>query len=172
MRIDRVRMMGMALSALLAFGATAHAEDLKIGIVDVEQAVTSTDTGKAARQELESKIKEAEAQLQPMMDRYQAMVKEIEAKQFVLSEDAMRQKRLEVAELQNKIVNRRREIQGQLEVERERLIGPIREKFAAIIADVGRKEGFALILQRGAPGLMYSREALDITDLVVEEFNK
>ena len=34
------------------------------------------------------------------------------------------------------------------------------------------EEGFSLIIQRGAPGVMYTREALDITDLVIENFNK
>lgn len=160
---------GVALLALAA--GPAGAEDTKIAIVDVEQAITGTDEGKAARAELERKIREAEAQLQPMADQFKAMAQEVEAKQFVLSEDAMRQKQLEAAELRNKIENRQREIKGQLEVDRERLIGPLREKLTAIILDLGRKEGYALILARGTPGVMYSREALDITDQVVKAFN-
>jgi len=160
---------GVAMLALAA--GPAGAEDAKIGIVDVEQAITATDEGQAARDELERKIREAEAQLQPMADQFKAMAQEVEAKQFVLSEDAMRQKQLEAAELRNKIENRQREIKGQLEVDRERLIGPLREKLTAIILDLGRKEGYALILARGTPGVMYTREALDITDQVVKAFN-
>lgn len=163
----------LAAGAALLFVAVApaSAEDVKIGIVDVEQAITATDEGKAAREELERKIREAEAQLQPMADQFKAMAQEVEAKQFVLSEDAMRQKQLEAAELRNKIENRQREIKGQLEVDRERLIGPLREKLTAIILDLGRKEGYSLILARGTPGVMYTREALDITDQVVKAFN-
>ena len=163
----------LAAGAALLFVAVAPAgaEDVKIGIVDVEQAITATDEGKAAREELERKIREAEAQLQPMADQFKAMAQEVEAKQFVLSEDAMRQKQLEAAELRNKIENRQREIKGQLEVDRERLIGPLREKLTAIILDLGRKEGYSLILARGTPGVMYTREALDITDQVVKAFN-
>jgi hypothetical protein len=37
---------------------------------------------------------------------------------------------------------------------------------------VGRDNGFALILIRGAPGVLYYKEALDITDVVIERFNK
>ena len=29
-----------------------------------------------------------------------------------------------------------------------------------------------MIFRRGAPGLLYSREALDITDLIVEKYNQ
>jgi len=166
------RVAAAAVAAALALAASpVGAEDLKIGIVDVEQAITATEEGKAARQELERKIREAEAQLQPMADQFKAMAEEVEAKQFVLSEDAMRQKQLEAAELRNKIENRQREIKGQLEVDRERLIGPLREKLTSIILDLGRKEGYSLILARGTPGVMYTREALDITDQVVKAFN-
>ena len=166
-----------AVSIVLALGlclaaASAGAEDTQIGIVDIQQAITATDEGKAAREELERKVREAEAQIQPLIDQLKVMFQEVEAKQFVLSEDAMRKKQLEVAELRNKIENRKREVEGQLEVDRERLIGPLREKLNSIILDIGRKEGFALILQRGTPGVMYSREALDITDKVIAAFNQ
>ena len=160
----------LAVAAMLV-ATSATAEDNRIGVVDIEQAITATDQGKAARDELERKVREAEAQLQPMIDQLKTLFEEAEAKQFVLSEEAMRQKQLEVAELRNKIENRKREVEGQLQVDRERLIGPLREKLNTIILDIGRKGGYALILQRGTPGVMYTREALDITDQVVEAFN-
>jgi Skp family chaperone for outer membrane proteins len=41
-----------------------------------------------------------------------------------------------------------------------------------VINETGRKEGFTMILQRGAAGLIYTREALDITDLIVSKYNE
>ena len=38
--------------------------------------------------------------------------------------------------------------------------------------EIGREQGFSLILVRGAPGVIYYKEALDITDVVIERFNK
>ena len=37
---------------------------------------------------------------------------------------------------------------------------------------IGRDQGFTMIGERGTPGLLYSREALDITDLVIKRFNR
>ncbi len=37
---------------------------------------------------------------------------------------------------------------------------------------MGRDEGFSLIIHRNAPGIMYTKEALDVTDLIIEKFNK
>ncbi len=171
MRVNKaILVIGVAM--LLAWGLGATDESVKIGVVDLDQAVTSTDEGKKARDEFERKKREAEAKLQPLNERAQELWKEFEAKRFVLSDDALFQKQLDLAELKNQIENKRREIQGQLEVDRERLVGPLRTKLGEIVEAIGRDEGFSLILLRNAPGLMYSREALDITDLVIENFNK
>ena len=34
------------------------------------------------------------------------------------------------------------------------------------------EQGFTVIFSRDAPGVLYSREALDITDLVIEKYNQ
>lgn len=171
MRFERALVV-IAAVALFGWGLGASSDPVKIGVVDLEQAVMSTDSGKAAKDEFERKMREAEAKLQPMVEQYQAMLKEVESKKFVLSDSALREKQLDLVERQNEIQAKQREIKGQLEVDRERLISPMRTKLSNVIAEIGRKEGFSVILQRGAPGVMYTREALDITDLVIEAFNK
>jgi len=157
---------------LLGFGLGASKDATKIGIVDLDQAVSSTTEGKAARDELERKKREAEQSLQPLIERYQELGKEFEAKQFVLSDEARFQKQLDLQELRNEIENKQKQLQGQLEVARERLVGPLRTKLVEIVENAGRDEGFSFIMMRSTPGLMYAREALDITDLVIQKFNE
>jgi outer membrane protein len=157
---------------LLGWGLGASKEATKIGIVDLDQAVSSTTEGKAARDELERKKREAEQALQPLVERYQEMAKEFEAKQFVLSDDARFQKQLDLQELRNEIEGKQKQLQGQLELARERLVSPLRNKIIEIVEGLGRDEGFSFIMMRSTPGLMYAREALDITDRVIEKFNE
>jgi outer membrane protein len=57
-------------------------------------------------------------------------------------------------------------------VDQERLRGPLLAKLNDIIQDVGKSEGYTMILHRGAPGLLYAREALDVTDRVIEKYNQ
>ncbi len=157
---------------LLGFAIGAGGEATKIGIVDLDQAVMSTNEGKAARDELERKKREAEQSIQPLAERYQEMAKEFEAKQFVLSDDARFQKQLDIQELRNEIESKSKQLQGQLELAQERLVGPLRTKLFEIVEEVGREGGYALIIGRGTPGVMYTREALDITDQVIKKFNE
>jgi outer membrane protein len=173
-RFESVNRALFALAAvgLLGWGLGAKNESLKIGVVDLDQAVTSTNEGRKAREEFDRKKREAESSLLPLMDRYQELMKEFDSKKFVLSDEARFQKQLDMAELQNQIENKRKEVHGQLQVDRERLIGPLRTKLQNVVESVGRDEGFSLILHRGSPGIMYAKETLDITDLIIEKFNK
>ena len=162
-----------ALAALVVWGTAASEEPaIKIGVVDIEQAISSTQEGKAAREEFARKQREAEAKVQPMLDRYRALEEELKAKKFVLSDDALNQKQLDLAEMRNEIQSEMREIEGRLQVDQKRLEIPLVQKLEAIIEEFGKSQGFTLIIRRGAPGVLYTREALDVTELVIERYNK
>jgi outer membrane protein len=162
----------LALGALLVWGTAAQDEAVKIGVVDIDQAISSTDEGKAAREEFARKQREAEQQMQPLMDRYKGVEEELKAKKFVLSEEALFQKQLDLAEMRNLIQNKIKELEGQLQVDQKRLEGPLTAKLVEIITDVGKTQGFTLILRRGTPGVLYTREALDVTDLIIQRYNR
>ena len=170
MRIHKVIVL-LALAALLVWGTAASEESIKIGVVDIDQAISSTDEGKAAREEFARKQREAEAQLQPMYERYKALEDELKAKKFVLSDEALFQKQLDLAETRNQIQNKMKELEGQLQVDQKRLEGPLTAKLVDIISEIGKSKGFTIIMRRGAPGMLYTRETLDITDLVIEKYN-
>ena len=158
--------------ALALVAVPAAAEEVKIGVVDLEQALSSTEEGKAAKEELERKAREAEAKLQPMVDRARALQEEIKSKKFVLSDEALRQKNLDLVELMNQIESKKQELEGKFKVDQERIVGPLRKKLIEIVRAVGKENGFTLVIDRNTPGLLYTREAIDITELVIEKFNK
>jgi outer membrane protein len=159
------------LANALFWGSAAQAEPVKIGVVDIDQAISSTEEGKAAREEFARKQRDAEGQLQPMYERYKELEDELKAKKFVLSDEALFQKQLDLAEIRNQIQNKMKELEGQLKVDQKRLEGPLTAKLVNIIEEIGKSKGFTMILRRGTPGVLYTREALDITDLVIEKYN-
>lgn len=162
----------LGLAAILAWATAAQDEPVKIGIVDVDQVVSSTEEGKAARQELERKQREAQGQMEPLYARYQEQEEDLKQKRFVLSEEALFQKQLDLAEMRSQIQNKGKELEDQLKLDQARIEGPIKRKLLEIIQETGKGAGFTLILQRGGAGMLYAREALDITDLIVEKYNQ
>lgn len=171
MRIHKALVL-LGLAAILAWGTAAQDQPVKIGIVDIDQVVSSTEEGKAARQELERKQREAQAKMEPMYARYQEQEEDLKQKRFVLSEEALFQKQLDLAEMRSQIQNTGKELEDQLKLDQARIESPIKRKLLEIIQETGKEAGFTLILQRGGAGMLYSREALDITDLIVEKYNQ
>jgi outer membrane protein len=168
----RIGFIGAGLAALLVLGTAASDEPVKIGVVDLDQAIISTQDGKKAKEELERKQREAKAKIQPMLDELKQLQEDLTSKKFVLSDDALYQKQLDLAEKRNKIDNEMKELEGQLQVDQQRLTGPLINKMAEVVAALGREQGFTLIVRRGTPGLLYTREALDITDQVIQRYNE
>ena len=162
----------LALAALLVWGTAADDEVVRIGVVDIDQAISSTEEGKAAREEFARKQREAESKIQPLVERYRELEEDLKAKKFVLSDEALFQKQLDLAEMRNQIQNKMKELEGQLQVDQKRLEGPLTKKLVEIIAEAGKSRGFSLILRRSTPGVLYSREALDITDVIIEKYNQ
>lgn len=172
MRVDKAFVL-LGLAAILVFGTAADdSGPVKIGIVDTQQAMLSSEEGKAAIAEMERKEKEAEGQVQPMIDRLKAIDEELKSKKFVLSEEALYQKQLDAVQLKGEIDTRLKELQGKFQVDRERLLGPMRKKLVEAVTAVGKDQGFTVIFSKDTPGLAYAREALDVTDLVIQRFNK
>jgi outer membrane protein len=157
---------------LLVVGTAAQDEPIKIGVVDVDRALSSTEDGKAAREEMARKEREAQAQMEPLLEKYEAMKGDIEARRFVLSDEALRQKQYDLLELQNQLENKGKELENQFKIDSKRLHEPLVTKLRQIINDTGREQGFTLIFQRGAAGMIYTREALDITDLIIAQYNE
>jgi outer membrane protein len=162
----------LGLVAALGIASAARAEDLKFGIVDLDQALNATEEGKSAREELERKQREARGKVQPMVERFETMQQEIQGKKFVLSEEVLYQKQLDLIELRNEIESQMKELEGKLKVDQERIVGPLRKKLIDIVQRIGREQGYTVIIERGTPGLLYSREALDVTDQVIAQFDK
>ncbi len=170
---NSVIFLSLGLAAAVLFGAlSAQAQEVKIGVVDVDQAFNATEEGKKVRDELQRKQREAEAQLKPMVERYRGLIEEIQAKKFVLSEEALLQRQGEVANLEATIKSRQQELESKFQNQQVLLVTPLQKRLQNTIATIGKEGGFTVIIERNAPFLMYSREALDITDLVVSRFNE
>jgi outer membrane protein len=171
MRFDRAIVI-LAVALLIGWGMGATDDNVKIGVIDLEQAWSSTEEGKEVRDQLQRKLRAAEAKMQPMIENFQQLQKEMQEMQHVLSKDALQKRQFDLVELKGQLENESAGLEQQLKLEEARLTSPLREKFVEVVDEIGRGKGFSLILLRGTQGLMYSREALDITDLVVEAFNK
>lgn len=171
MRQEKIILL-IGLSLALGWGLGATKDEAKIGFVDAQQVMVTADKGKAALETLERKAREAHSRIQPMIEQLETIQKDLQAKQFAMSSEAVQTKQLDIAELRNRIESQGKAEEDKLKIEQQRLIGPLQEKFLDVVREVGRDNNFSVILTTESPGLLYRREALDLTELVIANFNK
>jgi outer membrane protein len=166
------------LAALLLVGvngvsqkAAAEKNDrIQIVTVNIQDVLLSSDAGQEVRKTLESKVLEFQEKLQKDQEEIQTLQAEIEKKSSVWSQQVREEKEREyqknVREMQLKQEDAQFEIQQLEKQEME----PILKELQQLIAELGKKNGYALIMDSRA-GLLYADKTLDISDFVRKELD-
>lgn len=158
------------IASLLLVTAMARAE-VKIGYVDMQKAIQSTDAGKKAKTELEGEFEKKKKDLQKKEADLKKMGEDLEKKKSVLSEEALGKKQ---AEFQEEMLKYRDNLgKSQLEIQKKErdLTAPILEKMKKVIEKVAKDKGYNMILENSAM-VLYADKGSDLTDDVVKAFEK
>ena len=160
----------LVVISLLLFAAAAPAQDrVKIGFIDVQRAILESQAGKRAQDKFQVQVKKAEADLLKEKQDIERLKTEFDKKSPLLKEDERRN--LE-ADLQKRLVSYQRSVgdqQQELRQKEGQMTADIVKEIDKIINEVGKAEKFTLILERAQ--ILYSDQAIDITNKVIEVYN-
>ena len=163
---------GVVLSLMLVSGPSLAQEKGGIAFVDIRKALFTSKEGRSAQKQFADLEEDKRAKLTPLRDEIARMGEEFERQKYVLSESALSEKRLDLMKRQRDMERDVRAAEDELELEQVRLLQPIQKKIVEVIQALGKEKGFSMILDRGAQGVVYHEESLDITDLVVKRLNE
>lgn len=145
---------------------------VKIGVVDLQLAVTSTKEGKRAKEKLEKLTKQKQKELDKKTERIKKMEKDMESQMQVLSEDGKKKLiqtyRQELMELQKLYM----ENQTFLAKKKSELLQPILKKMGRVIKEIAERDGYTVILDSSVGAVIYVDPANDLTNEVIRRFNR
>lgn len=170
--MKQVFIIGFLLLGLTVGGPLAAATDLKIGVVDFQKSLNTVNEGKAAKKKLEADFKRKQKQLEIQQKELEKMKQELQNQAIVLSEDKLRAKQ---TEFQQKFLDLRKkavEYQQEMAKQEAELSNKILGKLKTIVEEIGKKEGFTLIVERSGDPVLYVGGKEDLTDRVVKIYNK
>jgi outer membrane protein len=119
--------------------------------------------------QVQAQVKKAETDLLKEKQSLERLQSEFDKKSPLLKEDERRN--LEV-DLQKRAVNYQRamgDLQQELRLKEGEMTGDILKHLEKIVNEIGKAEKFTLILERSQ--ILYSDQAIDITNKVIEVFN-
>ena len=162
--------LAVGLLAAAAAASTSDARaDFRIGVVNVQYAVTQTEDGIRATNTFKKLFDKRQQDLDARQADLAKMREDIERQTRILSRESLTrrmedwQKRM--VDLQTTYVDHNRELQKK----QAELTNPIMKKMLGVIGRIAKKNGYDVIVD--AQAVPYVRADLDLTDQVVQMYN-
>jgi len=161
------------ISSVLFFTTAAcyGADVAKIGVVDFQKILTTSNAGKKAQAEINKKGKKLEAELKAKGQALEKQKESYEREALVMDKKMRQQKELELRGMFNDFKTLQQKNMVEFKKEEKRVITKIRNDILAIVEKISKKEGFLLVVEKREGGVLYSPKKLDITDKVIKSLN-
>ena len=176
MRIRRGMSKGLPLLVLITLffgvdGAPVGAEAVKIGLVDLQKVLVESKKGREPLTKLKADMDAKNRDLDAQEKKIRQMVADLEKQQSVLSEAARKDKEKAIQKAKVDL-NRTAEDLNREFGERERDVRQqlVRE-VTTVVQDYGKKNGYVLIIEVRAAGVMYSSEGADISKEIIAAYD-
>lgn len=163
------RACALAVAALALAGALpARSQSPKIAVVNTDQILRSSETGRKALDELRQLQEKKQAEIKAKQDELQALRDKIDQGRLSLSEDKLNEMQ---SQLEKQAVDFKRfqeDAQNELNKKRDDILDRIESQVMPVINQVGKDGGYTMIFRKFESGLVYVDDAIDITDEVVK----
>ena len=162
-------MTGLAVLLLLAGGPAFSADPVKIGVVDLQKILETSNSGKAAQNELKVQRDKMQADMKQRGNEIQEIESRMQREAMVMSketrEEKEREHRIKVSDFQAL----QRKYQSDLQEVERKLMGQLQNEITNLVSDIAKKDGYLLVISN--IGVIYSLPSTDITERLIQELN-
>jgi len=152
----------------LCNGALA-ADVAKIGVVDLQRVMETSDAGKAAQVQIKKQKDQMEADLKAKGSEIEQIRQRLEREAMVMSKESREEKEREARIKLNDFKTLQKRYRSSLQELEKKLVTELRDDTITLVDEIGKKEGYLLIITR--VGVLYSPNSIDITDQLIKRLN-
>ena len=149
---------------------TTQAAEVKIGYVDLQKIVTTSDQGKEAMQTLASIEKAKNALISEKVTEIQKLEEEFTKQGAILNPETKQKKQLEHEKLMSEYQRMRRDRDEELKKNETEFIQKIVLDVKKLLAKIAEEEGYTTILNEAA--VVYIPDEFNLTDKIIKKFNE
>lgn len=143
----------------------------KIGYVDLQRALNMSTVGQKARDEISGKFEGYQSELASRQEELKKLKEDLEKQSILLSEDARAQKERDFQRKLKDFQRYAKDVEEELQQKDAFHTRQILEELQKIIGDIGKKEGYTVILERTESSVLYGDSDVDLTDKVIDVLN-
>ncbi len=155
--------------AVLVVPVSAFAQG-KIGIINLDDALSNSSAGKAALSGLKSKFEAREKAMAAQGEELKKMQDELQKKSVALSQDAMKAKAADFETKARKYLEDRNKLQQEEQQAQQGVLQPLLNRLQKVVSDYATQNGYTLILE--ARSVPYFDPKMDVTAAIQSQFDK
>lgn len=148
------------------------ADAAKIGVVDFQKILNESSAGKMIQKEIGDRNNEIKEKLIGEKNLIDKMKADFQREALVLSQEKQDEKAREIRIRNNDAIKMEKRLTDDFKRLQAELLRQFQNDIGLIVSEIGKKEGYLLILEKKRSAVVYSPEHIDITDAVIQEYNK
>jgi outer membrane protein len=148
-------------------GATASAQEFKVGIVNLDRIFREANTAKAAQAKLEQEFSKREKEIAELGSQIKTQSEKLERDASTLSESQRNTRQRQLVEQDREFQRKRREFQEDLNSRKNEELQSVIERANRVVRSLAEAEKYDLIIQEA----VYVNPKHDITDKVIKSLN-
>jgi len=167
-----IRALGVLVLSVLPF---ASFSEVKIGYIDSARIFQEYKGMESISKQFNEEQTEWQLTAEEMLRELERLKSELESQRLMLTDEALRSKENEIRDKQREYEEFLQQVwgpDGQAARKNVELTKPVVDKINAVLEDLATEEGFTMIFDIAEGSVVYAKEGLDVTDLVLEELNK
>lgn len=146
------------------------AADVKLGYIDMQRALNSSEAGKEAKEQLAARVKKYQDEINTKQEEIKKIKDDLEKQGMLLSESARASKEKDYQQRLKEFQRFTKDAQDELQGKDEEYTRKILEGMEKVIQEFGRKNGFSFIFVKNE-GMLFVDEKADVTQEVLTLFN-
>lgn len=143
-----------------------------VGVVDVQRILMESQAGRIARDLLQKTQDRIRKELEEKRKELEELQKSYESKQEMMSEKARRDLERKILEKQEELQRLQLKAQMDLQSRDAEYTRSILDELKPLIQQLAKERGLELILEKNEGGVLYNRDALDLTDILLKRYDE
>lgn len=166
-------MMLIIIVCCFGFTSSSYSADVaKIGIFNFQNILNESSAGKIIQKQIADKNTESRNQLINEKKQIDKMKKDFQREVLVLGVEKQNEKTREIRIRENDFIQLEQQLaQGFKQLQND-LLNTFQKDVSEVVTEIGKKEGYLLILEKKQSGVVYSLDHIDITDTIIKQYNK
>jgi outer membrane protein len=162
----------IALAFLCFQLGTLAVEPTKIGVLDLQRCIQESNEGKRIAESLKNKQAEMQKDVEKKQQELATMQKDMEKQSMMLSAEAKIEKEKEFEKKKRDFQYLMQDLNEEMKKLDSDAQVNIITALSGVVETIAKQQKFDLIIERSNGGVIYFTKGLDITDMVITEFNK